>query len=191
MLKAALSAQQNHLGRAEHDFYPTSAEVTRALVPEIADFPATILDPACGDGAIALELERGGFTVVGTDIVQRGYGEGGIDFLTESAAAHRRHRHQSAVRQAGVPICRAHPGARGAVHRAAAKRKLLAREGARRAVRSPLAGCDFAVDMAAGLCRIRPPLFQLHLDGVAPRRAGSTRSTSGLRGPRTMWSSLT
>jgi hypothetical protein len=84
MLKAALSAQQNHLGRAEHDFYPTPAEVTRALVPEIADFPATIWDPACGDGAIVLELERGGFTVVGTDIVQRGYGEGGIDFLTES-----------------------------------------------------------------------------------------------------------
>ena len=56
MLKAALSAQQNHLGRAEHDFYPTPAEVTRALVPEIADFPATISDPACGDGAIALEL---------------------------------------------------------------------------------------------------------------------------------------
>ena len=76
MLKAALGAQQNKLGRAEHDYYPTPVEVTRALLPEISDFPSPIWEPACGDGAIARELERGGFTVIGTDIVHQSYGEG-------------------------------------------------------------------------------------------------------------------
>jgi hypothetical protein len=84
MLKAALSAQQNHLGRAEHDFYPTPAEVTRALVPEIADFPVTIWDPACGDGAIALDARARRIHGRRHRHCAAGYGEGGIDFLTES-----------------------------------------------------------------------------------------------------------
>jgi hypothetical protein len=83
MLTAAISAQQNQLGRAEHDYYPTPVDVTRALLPEISDFPSPIWEPACGDGAIARELERGGFTVIGTDIAHQSYGEGGIDFLTQ------------------------------------------------------------------------------------------------------------
>lgn len=78
MLKAAISAD----GRAENDFYPTPPEATQALLPAIADFPGTVWEPACGDGAIARELEAGGFRVISTDLVDRGYGQGGVDFLT-------------------------------------------------------------------------------------------------------------
>jgi hypothetical protein len=87
MLKAAVAGQDGR-GREANDFYPTPPEATRALLPEIADFPRRIWEPACGDGAIAKELVRGGFQHVSTDLVDRGWGIGGRDFLaTECAAA--------------------------------------------------------------------------------------------------------
>ena len=42
---------------------------------------APIHEPACGDGAIARVLSRFGLTVIATDLVDRGYGWTGIDFL--------------------------------------------------------------------------------------------------------------
>lgn len=80
MLKAALVGQ-TETGRADDDFYPTPPEATRALLPEIADFPKHIWEPACGDGAIAKELIAAGHYVTATDLVQRGYGTSGVDFL--------------------------------------------------------------------------------------------------------------
>ncbi|HKN10315.1 MAG TPA: class I SAM-dependent methyltransferase, partial [Pseudomonadota bacterium] len=44
-------------------------------------FDGLIWEPACGDGAIAKELARNGHSVHSTDLVDRGYGIGGIDFL--------------------------------------------------------------------------------------------------------------
>lgn len=76
MLKAANNGGE----RVEHDFYPTPDEATHALLPFIADFPETIWEPACGDGAIARILAQRG-QVIGTDLVDRGYGKGGVDFL--------------------------------------------------------------------------------------------------------------
>jgi hypothetical protein len=69
--------------RRENDFYPTPPEPTIALVPKLQHWPRKIWEPACGDGGIAKPLERNGFQVVGTDLVDRGYGEGGLDFLAE------------------------------------------------------------------------------------------------------------
>lgn len=77
MVKAASSGE----GRAENDFYPTPAAVTRVLLPEIADFPHYIWEPACGDGAISKELIAGGHHVTSTDLIRRGYGTSGVDFL--------------------------------------------------------------------------------------------------------------
>lgn len=68
--------------RAEHDFYPTPPEATRALL-SVESFDGSIWDPACGDGAIARVLQREGHQVVCTDLIARGYGIGGIDFLEE------------------------------------------------------------------------------------------------------------
>jgi len=39
---------------------------------------------ACGDGAIARVFSEKGFDVIATDLVYRGYGDGGRDFLLEN-----------------------------------------------------------------------------------------------------------
>ena len=77
MLKAANNGGE----RRTHDFYPTPPEPTVALIPKITHWPHTIWEPACGDGGIGKPLERAGFNVIGTDLVDRGYGRGSVDFL--------------------------------------------------------------------------------------------------------------
>jgi hypothetical protein len=69
------------VARADHDFYPTPPEAVRALL-SAEQFNGLIWEPACGDGAIAKELARHGHSVYGTDLIGRGYGIGGIDFLS-------------------------------------------------------------------------------------------------------------
>jgi hypothetical protein len=66
-------------GRVENDYYATPTETTLAL-PEDILYPA--LEPACGEGHISKLLTGG--DVVSTDLVFRGYGKGGVDFLNEN-----------------------------------------------------------------------------------------------------------
>lgn len=69
--------------RAAHDFYPTPPEGTRALL-SAERFSGSIWEPACGDGAISKVLIAHGYHVVSTDLIPRGYGVGGVNFLTET-----------------------------------------------------------------------------------------------------------
>jgi ParB-like chromosome segregation protein Spo0J len=64
-------------------FYRTPAATTRALL-KVEKFPARVWEFACGDGAIAVVLIDAGYDVVSTDLVDRGYGEGGVDFLEQT-----------------------------------------------------------------------------------------------------------
>lgn len=66
--------------RNESDFYPTPRECTAALF-DAWDVPDSVWEPACGDGAIARVCEEYGRAVTGTDLHDRGYGRGGVDFL--------------------------------------------------------------------------------------------------------------
>jgi hypothetical protein len=77
--------RQRNLGyeRQDKDFYPTPAWVTEALLRTVC-LPKRIWEPCCGDGAMARVLESHGHHVVATDLVDRGYGKGGRDFLMES-----------------------------------------------------------------------------------------------------------
>jgi hypothetical protein len=75
-----IQAANNGGERRENDFYPTPIECTLALLPTLTGWPKTIWEPSCGDGGIA-KLLSSHFKVIGTDLVYRGYGEGGIDFL--------------------------------------------------------------------------------------------------------------
>lgn len=68
--------------RPLHDFYPTPPEATRALL-SAESFEGSIWECACGDGAIATVLKRAGHEVIGTDLIYRGYGAGGVDFLEQ------------------------------------------------------------------------------------------------------------
>jgi hypothetical protein len=69
--------------RQDRDFYPTPARVTEALLSRIR-LPDGIWEPCCGDSAMARVLESHNHRVIGTDLVDRGYGEVGRDFLAET-----------------------------------------------------------------------------------------------------------
>lgn len=73
-------AASRRAGRASLEFYPTPPEATRALL-SVECFDGSIWEPACGDGAIARELTAAGYDVTATDLVDRGYGASGQDFL--------------------------------------------------------------------------------------------------------------
>ena len=73
-------AASRRAGRAPLEFYPTPPEATRALL-SVESFDGPIWEPACGDGAISRELEAAGYNVISTDLVDRGFGTGGQDFL--------------------------------------------------------------------------------------------------------------
>ncbi|MEP9354843.1 class I SAM-dependent methyltransferase [Xanthobacter sp. KR7-65] len=68
------------------DFYPTPAWATRALIRNEA-FVGDIWEPACGDGAMSEVLAETGCEVSSSDLVDRGYGSVGIDFLTANRRA--------------------------------------------------------------------------------------------------------
>lgn len=70
--------------RETHDFYPTHPGATQALLT-VETFDGPIWEPACGDGAMSAVLEAAGHQVISTDLIDRGYGEGGRDFLMEWA----------------------------------------------------------------------------------------------------------
>lgn len=75
-------------GREADDFYRTPEASTRALL-RAETLPRRVWEPACGDGAISRVLEAAGHDVLSTDLVDRGYGEAGRDFLMEHGATDR------------------------------------------------------------------------------------------------------
>jgi hypothetical protein len=68
-------------GRPADDFYVTPREAVEALL-QVESFDGIIWEPACGDGAISKVLEETGHSVISSDLIDRGYGATGVDFLT-------------------------------------------------------------------------------------------------------------
>lgn len=66
--------------REENDFYETPKIATEMLC-ELETFSKDILEPACGTGGISKVLEEYGYNVESSDLIDRGYGQGGVDFL--------------------------------------------------------------------------------------------------------------
>ena len=66
-----------------NDFHPTPPRGTRALL-SVERFRGRIWEPACGDGMMSRVLEEARYKVVSTDLVDRGYGTGGVDFLAQT-----------------------------------------------------------------------------------------------------------
>ena len=63
-----------------NDYYATEPRATELLL-EQEQFAPTIWEPACGEGHIAEVLKANGYSVTATDLVDRGYGSGDVDFL--------------------------------------------------------------------------------------------------------------
>jgi len=68
--------------RRGDDFHETPRVAVEALL-SVEPFTGPIWEPACGRGAISEVLIEHGLSVVSTDLIARGYGAGGIDFLLE------------------------------------------------------------------------------------------------------------
>ena len=69
--------------RARDDFYATPHETTEALL-RVETFAGEIWEPCCGQGHIATVLQKHGYAVEATDLVDRGFGRPRIDFLMET-----------------------------------------------------------------------------------------------------------
>lgn len=67
------SSSHSDRDRAEYDFYATPPEATDLLM-KYERLSPVILEPACGEGNIAIELEANGHSVILNDIVKRNYG---------------------------------------------------------------------------------------------------------------------
>lgn len=68
--------------REINDFYPTPEFATLSLLRQ-ESFVGDIWEPACGDGAMSSPIERFGYNVISSDIVDRGFrrAEYPVDFL--------------------------------------------------------------------------------------------------------------
>ena len=70
-------------GRVENDYYATPPESTQALL-NVLRLNGSILEPACGEGHISevLKTNYPDSEIVSSDLIDRGYGQGGVDFLS-------------------------------------------------------------------------------------------------------------
>ena len=66
--------------RQTEDFYATEPKAAKLLL-ELEAFSPNIWECACGDGSLSKVFESAGYNVKSTDLIYRGYGEGGVDFL--------------------------------------------------------------------------------------------------------------
>lgn len=70
--------------REQDDFYATDPKAIDLLVdyPQ-AQVPEVVWEPSCGSGCLSERLTERGHRVVSTDLVDRGYGTGGVNFFDQ------------------------------------------------------------------------------------------------------------
>lgn len=66
--------------RETNDYYATEPKALELLC-ELETFSPTIWECACGEGHLAEVLKNKGYKVISSDLIDRGYGYGGVDFL--------------------------------------------------------------------------------------------------------------
>lgn len=66
--------------RTEYDYYATEPKAITYLL-EVEKFKGSIWENACGEGHLSKELIKNGYEVISTDLINRGYGKGGVDFF--------------------------------------------------------------------------------------------------------------
>lgn len=76
-------AAPNHTDavREEHDFYATEPKALELLL-EKETFDMYVWECACGEGHLSEVLRKHGYIVKSTDLIDRGYGESNVDFLS-------------------------------------------------------------------------------------------------------------
>ena len=66
--------------REDNDFYATEPKALELLL-DIEELDPYIWECACGKGHLSDALRKRGYIVKSTDLIDRGYGEGNVDFL--------------------------------------------------------------------------------------------------------------
>lgn len=77
-----VGSSRNNGEREKNDFYPTPAYAVEELLKK-ESFIGNIWECACGEGDISNVLIKNGYSVYSSDLINRGYGEGNIDFLKQ------------------------------------------------------------------------------------------------------------
>lgn len=67
--------------RAENDYYATDPIAIDALL-EVETFDGEIWEPCCGEGHLSNRLKERGYSVISSDLIDRGYGAGNVDFFS-------------------------------------------------------------------------------------------------------------
>lgn len=80
IFKSLASSNHSEVEREENDFYATDPKAIELLL-EKEPFNKTVWECACGEGHLSKVLESKGYNVISSDLIDRGYGRGGIDFL--------------------------------------------------------------------------------------------------------------
>ena len=70
--------------RVKHDYYATDPQAVEDLL-KVESFDKNILEPCCGEGHISKVLEKHGYMVESSDLIDRDFGRGGVDYLTISS----------------------------------------------------------------------------------------------------------
>lgn len=66
--------------REDNDFYATDPKALELLL-DLEEFDPFVWEPACGKGHLSEVLKKRGYIVRSTDLIDRGYGTGNVDFL--------------------------------------------------------------------------------------------------------------
>jgi len=70
--------------RETNDYYATDPRTIDALFA-VEQFSPVIWEPACGEGHLSKRMEKLGKIVHSTDLINRGYGVTGVDFLSKDS----------------------------------------------------------------------------------------------------------
>ena len=68
--------------REVNDYYATDPKTLEAL-KNVFDIPDNIWECACGEGHLSKKLKEFGLNVYSSDLIDRNYGIGGVDFLKQ------------------------------------------------------------------------------------------------------------
>jgi hypothetical protein len=81
VFKTLGASNHNKNGEREgHDYYATDPIAVDKL-EGVVELPHLIFEPACGEGHLSKRLIEHGHEVISSDLVDRDYGQGGVDFL--------------------------------------------------------------------------------------------------------------
>lgn len=78
--QAVHATNQRNKDAQQHDYYATDPWAVNLLMDQ-ETFVGPVWEPACGEGHISKALQSYGLTVHSSDLIPRGYGADGIDFL--------------------------------------------------------------------------------------------------------------